>query len=214
MSIRSAAELANVNEPAWPEIERMVAGGNAVVLPIEPGRGLETLWSLQVTARSYLGAMALNCGGIVADHGWFRLYGSGTDLLPDLATKNGLGQPTEESAPPGALLVGEDVVGGRFAIDGGALGVKPGEVCYFGPDTLSWDGLGGGYSAFVSALLSGGLGEVFASLRWPGWESEIRDLRLDEGIMLWPPPSTEEGKDVSQTTRRPVPMSQLRHLYG
>lgn len=73
--------------------------------------------------------------------------------LASIAEANGLGGSV--SAPPGELVVGHDVLGGLFAIDGGALGVAPGEVCYFGPDTLTWDGLGGGYSAFLLAALGG-----------------------------------------------------------
>ncbi|NLT30361.1 MAG: DUF2625 family protein [Propionibacterium sp.] len=77
-------------------------------------RGRRTLWRLQVTARSFLGAMALQTGGIVADHGWFRLYGGGSRDLPDLATVNGLGDPATTSTSPGAMLIGHDAVGGRL----------------------------------------------------------------------------------------------------
>ncbi len=47
-------------------------------------------------------------------------------------------QLDDRGAPPGCLVVGHDVVGGTFAINGGALPCDLGEVCYFGPDT--WAG--------------------------------------------------------------------------
>jgi Protein of unknown function DUF2625 len=61
--------------------------------------------------------------------------------------------PTAASTSPGSLVVAEDVLGGRFAVDGGELGVEPGTVCYFGPDSLSWVDLGeraAGYGGTLS----------------------------------------------------------------
>ena len=199
--------LIAVDDPAWPHLQQALAESDAVALPVDPERGRRSLWELQVTAASTMGAVALHTGGIVADHGWMRLYGGGSEHLPSIAEASGLRGPG--STPPGALVVGHDVLGGRFAIDGGALGVEPGEVCYFGPDTLTWDGLGGGYSAFLQAALGGGLEVVFEGLRWPGWQDEVAAVDLSQGILLYPPPSTVEGSDVSKATRSVVSLGEL-----
>jgi hypothetical protein len=82
------------------------------------------LLALQVTARSTLGALALHTGGVVIDHGWLRLLGGGHGRLPSLATANGV---TDGQQPP-VLLIGFDVLGGRFAIDGGAATGNPVDV--------------------------------------------------------------------------------------
>lgn len=172
--VRTARRLADVDDPAWPHIAALAAhADSATVLDIERSRGEDVLHRLQVTARSYLGALALNCGGLLADHGWFRLLGGGSSHLPDLATANGLTDPQQDTHPPGALLVGHDALGGRFAIDGGALGVSTAEVCYLGPDTLTWQDLGGGHAQFVTAVLEGALATTFADLRWRGWQDEV-----------------------------------------
>lgn len=183
------------------------------MLPVEPAQGLRTLYSLQVSAGSFLGALALNCGGILADHGWFRIYGGGSLGLPDLATANHLADPQAVTSPPGLLEVGADVLGGRFAIDGGALGINAGEVCYFGPDTLRWGGLGGGHSAFIRAVLDGSMVEAFDSLRWPGWQDEVERLHPGEGFSLFPPPFTAEGKHPRVVSRRVVPADELLGFY-
>jgi hypothetical protein len=140
------------------------------------------------------------------------LDGGGGAGLPDLAAANGLGSPDEKSAPPPALLVGFDVLGGRFAVDGGGLGMAPGEVCYWGPDSLSWVGLSGGHAAFVSWALGGGLGDFYAGLRWGGWEEMTEALPLDEGISVFPPPFTTEGRGP-RVSRRPVPFAELLGFY-
>lgn len=204
---RDVESLIAVDDPAWPYLQKALADSDAQTLPVDPEQGQRSLWNLQVTAASTMGAVALHTGGIIADHGWVRLYGGGSGQLPSIAEASGLcgSQP----GATGALVIGHDVLGGQFAIDGGALGVEPGEVCYFGPDTLTWDGLGGGYSAFLAAVLGGGLDVVFDSLRWPGWQEEVAALTPDQGILLYPPPSTVEGKDVSKVTRSVVPIGQL-----
>lgn len=213
VNVRGVDELEEVASSAWAEIAELTAAGDAHVLPIDLSQGRRVLYRLQVSAGSCLGALALNCGGILVDHGWFRLYGGGSTQLPDLATVNGLADPTDQTSPPGLLLMGADALGGRFAIDGGALGVAPGEVCYFGPDTLSWGGLGGGHAAFVRAVLDGSMSQTFESLRWPGWEAEVEALNPDQGISLYPPPFSVEGQDPSKVSRRPVPIAELFGFY-
>jgi hypothetical protein len=122
IAIRSAGELAAVPDPAWPEWLELVrlAPVPAVVLPVARQAGLEVLFRLQVTARSMMGALALNSGGMLADHGWVRLLGGGSEGRPDLAAANGLGPPGT-SAPPPWLTIGFDALGGRFAVNGGGL---------------------------------------------------------------------------------------------
>lgn len=181
------------------------------MLDVDPHRARQVLMTLQVTARSYLGALALHTGGVLADHGWFRLLGGGSEALADLATANHLTDVTD--APPSFLVVGFDALGGQFAVDGGGLGIGAGEVCYFGPDALAWGGLGGGHAEFVTAAITGELSETFASLRWPGWQDEVSALRPDQGLSVWPPPFTAEGQDLATTSRRPVPIGELFELY-
>jgi len=172
------------------------------------------LQALQVTAGSYLGALALHTGGVLADHGWFRLLGGGSAHLPDLASVNGLAAEDSVAEAPPYLIVGYDVLGGRFAIDGGGLGVAAGQVCYFGPDTLTWDGLGGGHADFVTAAVTGTLSEAFSRLRWPGWQDEVSALPPDRGLSLYPPPFTAQGKNPAEVSRRAVPLSELLEFYN
>lgn len=212
MHRRSFEDLVSVEDPAWPAILALVKKARtATILDIDPERARQVLVSLQVTARSYLGALALNTGGILADRGWFRLLGGGSDTLADLATVNHLNEATD--SPPPFLVVGFDALGGRFAVDGGGLGIGAGEVCYFGPDTLSWGGLGGGHAEFVTAAITGKLSQSFAPLRWPGWQDEVAALRPDQGLAVWPPPFSAEGQDVATAIRRPVPIRELFAFY-
>jgi hypothetical protein len=46
-------------------------------------------------------------------------------------------------------------------------------------------------------------------LRWPGWEQECAGLTADQALSLYPPPWSQEGKDVARVSRRPVSALEL-----
>jgi hypothetical protein len=54
---------------------------------------------------------------------------------------------------------------------------------------------------------------TFDSLRWPGWEEEVESLDPDQGIALYPPPFSVEGRDPSKVSRRAVPIAELFGFY-
>ena len=214
--VRTARELLDVTDPAWPEVQDAVAATplDVRVLPVDEAAGTDVIARLQVSARSTLGALASSCGGLVVDHGWLRILGGGHDGLPDLAAANRLDLPGPDAKPPPALVVGYDVLGGRFAVDAGGLGVQEGEVCYLGPDSLAWVGLGAGHGAFVHWALAGdGLDGFYASLRWPGWQERVDGIALDRGLASYPPPFTEEGRDLAAASLREVPFAELVTWY-
>jgi hypothetical protein len=102
-----------------------------------------------------------------------------------------------------------DVLGGRFAIHGGGFdGVPPGEVVYWAPDSLDWQPMGRGHSAMVQFLLSDGLADFYADLRWPGWESDVDGVAIDHGLAAYPFPWSEQGRGPN-VSRRAVPMPEI-----
>lgn len=212
--MRSLAELLDVADLAWPTLRHAIegAGGRAVVVPVERQVGERCLYALQVTARSTLGALALETGGLLVDGGWLRIFGGGSDCFPDLATVNGL--DGRDRTPPPTLLVATDVLGGQFAINGGGLGGEPGEVHYFGPDTLSWTPLGIGHAAWVARVLGRPLDDFYDGLRWPGWQGEVEAVRPDEAISCFPFLFTQQGRDPAAISRRVVPWEELRGVLA
>jgi hypothetical protein len=207
LRVRPLVELVS-DDDAWPIIAGQIgaSGGRSVALPAPHDAG-SCLVALQVTTRSVLGALALHCGGVLVDHGWVRLYGAGHGGLPSLATVNDLTPSTTIS--PLLLLVGEDVLGGKYAINGGALPGPLGDVHLWAPDTLAWESLGAGHGDFVRWIIHNGAGALYESLRWPGWETEVAGVALDHSLMLYPPPCTVEGSDTSRAVRRAVPRREL-----
>ena len=178
---------------AWPLVQRWIEQAtNAVtVLPVDEDAGRETLAALGITERSVLGALVVNTGGLSVDHGWLRVLG-GPALL---AWSDRVGD---------GFVVGHDVVAGFYAVTR-----DEGEVRYLAPDSLDWEGTEMGHAAWVHWTLTGDLETYYENLRWPGWEAEIAPLAPDQGLTLYPPPFTREGRPVSNATRGVTPMAEL-----
>jgi hypothetical protein len=187
---------------AWDEITATLSSSPypVTVLPPDPSRSERCLATLGVTTRSWLGAVIAHSGGLLVDHGWLRVLGSGSGDLPDALY--------DTDPAGGGLVVALDVLGGQFVWAPSEPG-KPPTLHYFGPDTLDWQDLGNGYGDWLHAMLAGAMTEFYENLRWPGWEAEVAALALDQGITTYPPPSTVEGKDLSAASRKPAPMTEV-----
>jgi hypothetical protein len=189
--MRSLAELLHPDDAGAEEVRRLLAGA---VHPVEVirgdrARGERALVRVQADTGTLLGAVAYRLGGLVFDHGWLRVLGAGAARHPrDLAGWNG---PAASPRLAGATLVADDVVGGFFAVDGGAFAGPPGGVCYFAPDTLSWEEMDIDYRGLLEWACNGDLASFYADSRWPGWELEVMGVGVDQGIELDPALSVE-----------------------
>ncbi|WBP90632.1 DUF2625 family protein [Kitasatospora cathayae] len=219
--MREIDELTVVDDPAWPELEEELAATTVPVevLPADRDEGRRCLLQLQVTARSMLGALVLNTGGLLLDNGWVRVFGGGPvadGSLPSLGRINGFPAAFDPAwHPADGLVVGHDVVGGVFALNGhdpagaGRPGA-PGQMTYFAPDTLEWEALELGHSGWLSWLLSGGPETFYDGVRWPGWREEAAALTPSQGITVFPFLWSREAQaDLATTSRRAVPMREV-----
>lgn len=201
-------------EGPWDTFSKWIAeaGARALLLPVEADRSRQNAQALGVTERSSLWAMATNVGAILIDDGWVRVLGGGAaDLRADLASWNGLSNAPTFTTGPSFMVVGFDVMGGIFALDGGALGEGRGLVYYFAPDSLSWEPTGMGYTRWLEWLLTDAahVDEWFESQRWTGWREEVAPLSLDTAISAYPFAWSKEGKDPNLVSRAPVAAAQV-----
>jgi hypothetical protein len=160
-----------------------------------------------------MGAVIYETGGLLVDHGWLRLLGSGHPRLPRSLPGWNLGRSwTDPEVSPPFLLIADDVVGGFFAVNGGALGEERGNVYYFAPDSLGWETMGVGYTDFLLWCFSGDLGRFYQDYRWPGWQAEVQALGGDQAFGIYPPPCTA-GPPYSERHRGVVPLDELYRLH-
>ncbi|MFJ1757733.1 DUF2625 family protein [Kitasatospora sp. NPDC088134] len=223
--MRTIEELTEVDDPAWPELRELLATAAVPVrvLPADPEEGRRCLLQLQVTVRSTLGALTLHTGGLLLDGGWLRVFGGGradgAGGLPGLGQVNGFPAAFDPAwYPADGLVVGHDVLGGVFALNGHDPAAAnrpgaPGQLVYFAPDTLAWEPLEIGHSGWIAWLLSGGSTTFYQGLRWPGWETEAAGLTPSQGIATYPFLWSEEARaDLAATSRRAVPMHEVLGL--
>jgi uncharacterized protein DUF2625 len=211
--MRELTDLLDTKDPAWPLVQEWLCSAtNApeVLPPADPQRA-EALVQLQVTTRSPMGAVVYETGGILVDHGWLRLLGSGHARLPRSLPEWNRGRTwTDPQPPPPLLLVADDVIGGFFALNGGALPGAPGSTFYFAPDTLRWEDLGFGYTAFLQWAFAGDLARFYATSRWPGWELEVKQIHGGQAFSIYPF-LWAKAPPIGERSRRPVP---IEEVYG
>jgi hypothetical protein len=193
--MKSLEDLIDGRDPALPLIEKMLGAATLSyqLLPpsTESGRVLS---SLQVTTRSTLGTIAYETGGLLIDHGWLRVLGSGhPQLSRNLVDWN-------NGRADAYLLVADDAAGGFFSINGGGLGDDVGAMYYWAPDTLRWEQLDIGYTDFLGWALSDRLATFYDGLRWDGWRSDLQELRADQCFSFFPFLWTREGS-IDESSR-------------
>lgn len=211
--MRTKDELIDEAGSGWRLVQEWIgkATNSVEIIPTTGAEGGECLTSLQVTTRSPMGAVAYHTGGLRIDHGWVRVLGAPSERSPrSIAGWNRLGQPNERLS--GALLVGDDVLGGFFAINGGRFEGNPGMVHYYAPDTLAWESTDLGYSDWLIWLFRGDLERYYATCRWAGWRTEMGSIGGDKGILVYPFPCAD-GPDFELRNRSLVPIDELWSLY-
>jgi hypothetical protein len=213
---KSVQELLAENDPAWPIVQKWIqsAANAVVVLPPDPDLRGQALEEIRVTVRSSLGAVVYVTGGILADDGWLRVLGSGHPRLRRSLPEWNRGRSiSSDGRELGFLLMADDVVGGFYALNGGAFGPETGKIFYFAPDALRWDSMKGmGYSEFLAWALSDKLSLFYESLRWDGSESEVSSLGGEFALSIYPFLWSKEGKDISRCSRKPCPVEQVYEL--
>lgn len=200
--MRTLDDLIDAEDSALPLVKEWAQGTKHSFEVLPPSQDRErVLLALQVTTRSTMGAVAYETGGLLLDHGWLRVLGSGHPKLP----RNIVDWNKERSA--GFLLVADDVVGGFFAINGGGLGDDAGAMYYWAPDSLAWEPLEIGYSNFIEWASTDRLQAFYADLRWSGWEAEIKSIGADQCFNFYPFLWTKEGA-VQTSARKAVSIAE------
>jgi hypothetical protein len=214
--MRTLEELINKEEPAWDLIQEWLqeAINTYEVLPRDAKRAETELLNAQITTRSPMGAILYETGGILINGGWIRLLGSGCERLDRGMFQWNKGKTFEDyGQPPAFLLVADDILGGFFAINGGAFGQDDlGQIYYLAPDTLSWEPMNCGYSEFVCWTLEGDIDLFYEPYYWKGWQEEVPKLNGNQVFSFFPFLWTKEGQQIEAVSRKVVPIEESYRL--
>jgi hypothetical protein len=213
--VKPVEELINRTDPGWPIVQDWIkhATNKVEVLPRDSIRAADALYFVQVTTRSPMGAVVFETGGLLIDHGWIRVLGSGSARLNRSLPDWNKGKTFEEYGDHTPYyLVADDVLGGFFAINGGALGDDMGKMYYLAPDTLAWEPMNYSYSDFLNFCFNGKLDKFYEGYRWRGWEKDLDSLSGERAYSFMPPLWSKEGKDIRKASRKDVPIEELYRL--
>lgn len=205
---------------SWPALADLLLRSFAAprILPVRRDQARAGLLQLDVAAGSALGAVALNCGGILLYDGWLRIFGGSPcpeEGLPSIGQINAFPVHLDRTwTPTQGLVVAHDVLGGVFALNGLRPGPArpgvPGEVIYFDPTSLNWTRMRMSHSEWLSWCVSGELPHFYEGLLWPGWRTEVQALRADQGIAVVPALWSDEAALAGAApTRTVVAMADL-----
>ncbi|MBE6066254.1 MAG: DUF2625 family protein [Clostridium lundense] len=207
-------ELIYKEESAWIKILEWIeqAKNDVEVLPNSRVNGEKALLKLQITNKSTMGAIVLECGGILVDNGWLRILGSGSDNISGSILSWNSIDGTEIDFPlRHAMIIAYDIIGGFYAINAREFGGSTRNVFYFAPNTLEWEDIEMKYTDFIYWTLYGDLNLYYKTFRWANWKSDIKKLSGNQGISIFPYLWTKEAEDIEKCSRRAVPM---RELWG
>jgi hypothetical protein len=198
-------------ESSWKVVEDMMsrATNKYEILPKSQQAAEIALVGLQQSIGSLMAAITYETGGILFDHGWLRLLGSGHERMTRTIANWNLGRSHETAEEtPGFLMVADDVLGGIFAVNGNELGEDMGGMYYLAPDTCEWEPMEVTYHEFLEFCFVGQISDFYQNMRWHGWEAEVAALTGDQALAIIPPLWAEGDEDLGERDRIAIPMDE------
>nr|WP_279238022.1 DUF2625 family protein [Clostridium estertheticum] len=133
--------------------------------------GQYTLDMLKITSKSALGSLIFNTSGLTADN-WIRIFGYENKENIGIISYNKINEHGLSNSINKMLIVGDDVIGGIFALNVGKFSDKIGDVLNFAPNTLQWEALEMKYYEFITWIVLGNTDEFYSTLRWSKWQKK------------------------------------------
>lgn len=215
--LKSLSELINTSDSGWPLVQELIKSAEVKVevLPRDLSDAESNLIKAQITTRSPMGAVIYETGGIIVEDGLLRILGSGNEKLNRGMMDWNLNKSFKKDEKPKFLLIADDIFGGFFAINGGALSSESlGKIFYLSPDTLVWENLDLSYSEFLTFCFSKRINEFYEDFKWKTFDKDILNFDNNKAFSFYPYLFTVEGKDIEKVLKKPVPVEELWILYN
>ena len=205
--MQTLEQLSDSTKSAWNTIEQWIkqARNHCEVIKKDQSSAEREIFSMQMPTSSPMGAVIYETGGILIHQGWLRILGSGSFKLPrGLMDWNFSKAFSQSGEKPKYLLVADDVIGGYFAIKGGALGDNLGKIYYFSPKDMTWHDLNFSYTEFLLWALNGDIDAFYQGLFWDNWQEDVKRLDGNQMIVFTPELSTDKQTEINQRQRSEI----------
>ncbi|MBU3157938.1 DUF2625 family protein [Clostridium estertheticum] len=179
--------MSNIDNSLWKELNKMFSDSNKNIKlnMYKTSIGQYTLDMLKITSKSALGSIIFNTSGLTVDN-WIRILGSENKENRGILSYNKINEQGVSNSINKMLIVGDDVIGGNFALNSGKFADKIGDVWYFAPDTLEWESLEMKYSEFITWITLGNTDKFYSTLKWSKWQDDVSNVKFDEAILVYP----------------------------
>ena len=169
----------------WTEIYDMISNSSKEICVFggNENTGYGELKKMNLQRKSMLGAIVAFSSGISIDN-WIRIMGQKNLIHKGILAYQSYQK--ESTVLEKMTIVGQDVVGGIFAINIGKYSEGVKKVWYFAPDTLQWECMDMNYAEFVAWAIQGNTDEFYGSMRWNGWKEDCSKAGFDEMILIYP----------------------------
>jgi hypothetical protein len=204
-------DLIKNDDSAWNSIKLLIdsAMNKVIVLPSDIQQARNAIYTLQMPAKTPIGTIVFKTGGLLINNGWIRILGSGSNELNRTLAAWNKGKTVQEIASEHSfLLIADDVIGGFFAINGGALGKDINKVYYLSPDNLVWEPLKMNYVDFLLFCFNGDLDYFYKDLMWGTFKKDISKVNGNNVFNFMPPLWSTEGKNIEKNERSVIPVNE------
>jgi hypothetical protein len=201
-SVRSLDELLDKDDSVIRRIRQWVETADVECKSLPPSReNADVILQIQKPTSSIVGALAYDTGGILIDHGWLRILGSGhPQLTRSVASWNA-------DRSEGFCLMADDAAGGFFAVNEGAWEGDSEGIYYWAPDNLEWEPIGFAVEDFLQWCLTPYMADFYQNLRWPTWKQDVQKLAGDSCYSFFPFLWTKEGSP-KKSSRQAIPVEE------
>ena len=184
--IKHLERMYNMDErDLWDEIYDLISDSSKEICVFDGNEstGYAELKKMNLIRKSTLGAIGTFSSGISIDN-WIIIMGQENLIHKGILSYQSYQK--ENVTMKSMTIVGQDVVGGIFAINIGKYPEGLKKVWYFAPDNLQWECMDMNYAEFVVWAIQGNTDEFYSSMRWNGWKEDCSKVGFDEMILIYP----------------------------
>ena len=184
--IKHLERMYNMDErDLWDEIYDLISDSSKEICVFDgdESAGYAELKKMNLIRKSTLGAIVTFSSGISIDN-WIRIIGQENLIHKGILSYQSYQK--ENVTMKSMTIVGQDVVGGIFAINIGKYPEGLKKVWYFAPDNLQWECMDMNYAEFVAWAIQGNTDEFYSSMRWNGWKEDCSKVGFEEMILIYP----------------------------
>lgn len=177
--------------------EMLLNGANRVkIIPADDACAAINAEYYQADGSTNFGLLITTSGGVVVN-GVVRLLGSNrAPEYRDITLWN------VKFGSAGAVILGDDIFGGVFAVNTGAFSDKLGNIFYFAPDTLEWEDTELQLSGLFAWLKDGDMTGFYGQFSAEEYEKfRSMNVKFNEVLHILPPQWSAEFKTEPHDVR-------------